>query len=167
LQSGAIMQGTEQRVMSKEDAIDDEIDSERSSRKPNPIDAHVGTRVRLRRMLLGMSQEKLGEHLGLTFQQVQKYEKGVNRIGASRLFDLSRVLGVPVQFFYDEAPSDLIESSLTPGFSERPAESYVVEFLSTREGLELNKAFVKIADPKVRRSVVELVRALGGDEGLD
>lgn len=153
--------------MSKEDAIDDEIDSERSSRKPNPIDAHVGTRVRLRRMLLGMSQEKLGEHLGLTFQQVQKYEKGVNRIGASRLFDLSRVLGVPVQFFYDEAPSDLIESSLTPGFSERPAESYVVEFLSTREGLELNKAFVKIADPKVRRSVVELVRALGGDEGLD
>lgn len=153
--------------MSKEDAIDDDVDSERSSRKPNPIDAHVGTRVRLRRMLLGMSQEKLGEHLGLTFQQVQKYEKGVNRIGASRLFDLSRVLGVPVQFFYDEAPSELIEASLTPGFSERPTESYVVEFLSTREGLELNKAFVRIADPKVRRSVVELVRALGGEDGLD
>ncbi|HEX2842217.1 helix-turn-helix transcriptional regulator [Hyphomicrobium sp.] len=153
--------------MSKEVTIDDDADTERGSRKPNPIDAHVGTRVRLRRMLLGMSQEKLGEHLGLTFQQVQKYEKGVNRIGASRLFDLSRVLGVPVQFFYDEAPADLMEAQLAPGFSERPTESYVVEFLSTREGLELNKAFVKIADPRVRRSVVELVRALGGDETAD
>jgi len=151
--------------MSKDD--DDDSDNERSSRKPNPIDAHVGTRVRLRRMLLGMSQEKLGEHLGLTFQQVQKYEKGVNRIGASRLFDLSRVLGVPVQFFYDEAPADLVDSALAPGFAERPTESYVIEFLSTREGLELNKAFVKITDPRVRRSVVELVRTLGGEEPID
>jgi len=151
--------------MSKDD--DDDSDNERSSRKPNPIDAHVGTRVRLRRMLLGMSQEKLGEHLGLTFQQVQKYEKGVNRIGASRLFDLSRVLGVPVQFFYDEAPADLVDSALAPGFAERPTESYVIEFLSTREGLELNKAFVKITDPRVRRSVVELVRSLGGEEPID
>lgn len=147
-----------------EQAGDEEGDNERGSRKPNPIDAHVGTRVRLRRMLLGMSQEKLGEHLGLTFQQVQKYEKGVNRIGASRLFDLSRVLGVPVQFFYDEAPTDIAEGIIAPGFAEQPAESYVVEFLSTREGLELNKAFVKISDPKVRRSVVELVRSLGGDD---
>lgn len=153
--------------MSKDEAIGEELDTERGSRKPNPIDAHVGTRVRLRRMLLGMSQEKLGEHLGLTFQQVQKYEKGVNRIGASRLFDLARVLGVPVQFFYDEAPADLTEASLAPGFAERPTESYVVEFLSTREGLELNKAFVKITDPRVRRSVVELVRALGGEESVD
>jgi transcriptional regulator with XRE-family HTH domain len=155
--------------MSKEEeAIDEEVDTERGSRKPNPIDAHVGTRVRLRRMLLGMSQEKLGEHLGLTFQQVQKYEKGVNRIGASRLFDLSRVLGVPVQFFYDEAPADLIDGSPSPGFAERPTESYVVEFLSTREGLELNKAFVKIADPHVRRAVVELVRSLAGaGDGAD
>lgn len=151
--------------MAKDDqAGDDESDVERSSRKPNPIDAHVGTRVRLRRMLLGMSQEKLGEHLGLTFQQVQKYEKGVNRIGASRLFDLARVLGVPVQFFYDEAPADVIDGALAPGFSEQPAESYVIEFLSTREGLELNKAFVRITDPKVRRSVVELVRSLGGED---
>ncbi len=152
--------------MPKEDAIEDDVETERGSRKPNPIDAHVGMRVRLRRMLLGMSQEKLGEHLGLTFQQVQKYEKGVNRIGASRLFDLSRVLGVPVQFFYDEAPSDLVEETLAPGFGERPTETYVIEFLSTREGLELNKAFVKIADARVRRSVVELVRALGGEDPL-
>lgn len=153
--------------MSKDDSIDDDVDSERSARKPNPIDAHVGTRVRLRRMLLGMSQEKLGEHLGLTFQQVQKYEKGVNRIGASRLFDLARVLGVPVQFFYDEAPAELSEASLAPGFAEKPAESYVIEFLSTREGMDLNKAFVQITDPRVRRAVVELVRALGGEEPLD
>ena len=142
----------------------DKDGGERNARRANPIDMHVGSRVRLRRMLLGMSQEKLGEHLGLTFQQVQKYEKGANRIGASRLFDLSRVLGVPVQFFYDEAPTDLAEAPLVPGFSERPTESYVIEFLSTREGLELNKAFVKITDPRVRRSVVELVRSLGGDD---
>src|ERR1041384_530661 len=83
-----------------------EVGGERESR-PSPIDVHVGTRIRLRRTLLGMSQERLGEALGLTFQQVQKYERGVNRVGASRLFDLSRVLGVPVQFFYDEAPADV------------------------------------------------------------
>jgi len=77
---------------------------EKGSRRANPIDIHVGSRVRFRRMLLGMSQEKLGEKLGLTFQQVQKYEKGINRIGASRLYDLAQVLGVPVQFFYEDAP---------------------------------------------------------------
>lgn len=147
-----------------EDAVEDHDAEERSSRRPNPIDAHVGSRVRLRRMLLGMSQEKLGEHLGLTFQQVQKYEKGVNRIGASRLFDLAHVLGVPVQFFYDDAPGGAAEQADAAGFAERPAESYVVEFLSGREGLELNKAFVRISDPRVRRSIVELVRALAGEE---
>jgi transcriptional regulator with XRE-family HTH domain len=115
-------------------------------------------------MLLGMSQEKLGEHLGLTFQQVQKYEKGVNRIGASRLFDLAHVLGVPVQFFYDDAPSAVGEAQPAPGLAERPAESYVVDFLSSREGLELNKAFVRITDARVRRALVELVRALAGGD---
>jgi transcriptional regulator with XRE-family HTH domain len=150
--------------MSKQNqVIDDDDRDDRSSRRPNPIDAHVGSRVRLRRMLLGMSQEKLGEHLGLTFQQVQKYEKGVNRIGASRLFDLSHVLGVPVQFFYDEAPISEAEATTPPGLYERPAESYVVDFLSSREGLELNKAFVRIEDPATRRSLIELVRAIAGD----
>jgi transcriptional regulator with XRE-family HTH domain len=147
-----------------EEALEDHDAEERSSRRPNPIDAHVGSRVRLRRMLLGMSQEKLGEHLGLTFQQVQKYEKGVNRIGASRLFDLAHVLGVPVQFFYDDVPTSGADSAASTGFADRPAESYVVEFLSGREGLELNKAFVRISDPRVRRSIVELVRALAGEE---
>ena len=140
----------------------------RNARRANLVDEHVGTRVRLRRMLLGMSQEKLGECLGLTFQQVQKYEKGVNRIGASRLFDLAQVLGVPVQFFYDELTANAAESTMATGFAERPAESYVVDFLSSRDGLDLNKAFVRITDPKVRRSVIDLVRSLaGGDEPGD
>jgi transcriptional regulator with XRE-family HTH domain len=129
------------------------------------MDVHVGTRVRLRRMLLGMSQEKLGEHLGLTFQQVQKYEKGVNRIGASRLFELAKVLGVPVQFFYDEAPAGThSHAELAVGFAEQPGESYVVEFLGSRDGLELNKAFARIKDPRVRRTIVDLVRSLAGEE---
>jgi transcriptional regulator with XRE-family HTH domain len=147
--------------MSRENAPDDEPDSEeRSSRRANPVDVHVGTRVRLRRMLLGMSQEKLGEHLGLTFQQIQKYEKGINRIGASRLFDLSKVLAVPVQFFYEELPVSAGDGA--SGFAEQP-ESYAVEFLTSREGLELNKAFARITDPRVRRSIVELIRSFAGE----
>lgn len=132
---------------------------EHNARRANAMDVHVGTRVRLRRMLLGMSQEKLGEQLGLTFQQVQKYEKGVNRIGAGRLHELGQVLGVPVNFFYDQAPGGMVEH----GFAEQPADSYVVDFLSSREGLELNKAFVRITDPRVRRSVLDLVRSLAGE----
>ncbi len=140
-------------------------DEDRGPRRPNPIDAHVGSRVRLRRMLLGMSQEKLGEQLGLTFQQIQKYEKGVNRIGASRLFDLAQILSVPVQFFYDQLPANGAANAPqgTQGFAERPEESYVIEFLGSREGLELNKAFARIQDPKVRRTIVDLVRSLAGD----
>jgi transcriptional regulator with XRE-family HTH domain len=141
---------------------------ERNARQANLIDEHVGSRVRLRRMLLGMSQEKLGESLGLTFQQVQKYEKGVNRIGASRLFDLAQVLGVPVQFFYDELTAHAADSGhANMGFAERPTESYVVDFLGSRDGLELNKAFVRVTDPKVRRAVIDLVRSLAGPDTVD
>lgn len=132
-------------------------DDERNARRANPIDVHVGSRVRLRRMLLGMSQEKLGEQLGLTFQQIQKYEKGVNRIGASRLFELARVLGVKVQFFYDELPG-------VPTGMVEPGEEYMPEVLATREGLELNKAFARITDARVRRSIVELVRSLASEQ---
>lgn len=138
-------------------------DQNRNARKPNPIDIHVGSRVRFRRMLLGMSQEKLGELLGLTFQQVQKYEKGINRIGASRLFEIANVLGVNVQFFYDDAP-DLSLAGGAPGFAESANTDYVGGFLKSREGIELNRAFARIADPKVRRSVVDLVRSLAEDE---
>jgi len=152
--------------MAQADALPEDDHEEKGSRRPNPVDIHVGGRVRFRRMLLGMSQEKLGERLGLTFQQVQKYEKGVNRIGASRLFDLSQVLQVPIQFFYEEAPGTLDQTSAEhgAGFADRSGESYIVEFLNTRDGLELNKAFVRIHDIKVRRSIVELVRSLAGDE---
>jgi transcriptional regulator with XRE-family HTH domain len=129
-----------------------------AGKKPNPVDQHVGSRVRLRRMLLGMSQERLGESMGLTFQQVQKYEKGVNRIGASRLFQISKILDVPVQFFFEEAPH--VGRGTTPGVAGADSEAFILEFLNSREGLELNRAFVKIADPKVRKSVVDLVRAL-------
>lgn len=126
-----------------------------SAKKPNPIDTHVGSRVRLRRMLIGMSQERLGEQMGLTFQQIQKYEKGVNRIGASRLLNLSQILDVPVQFFFDGAPIDGDEAT-----GAENGESFIYDFVNSREGLELNRAFVRIADPRVRRSVIDLVRSL-------
>ncbi|CFX27544.1 Uncharacterized HTH-type transcriptional regulator Smed_0045 [Candidatus Filomicrobium marinum] len=140
------------------------VEEERNARRANPIDVHVGARVRLRRMLLGMSQEKLGERLGLTFQQIQKYEKGVNRIGASRLFDMARVLGVPIQFFYDEVPNG--DSAEATGMADASAE-YVPDLITTREGFELNKAFARIPDARVRRAVVELVRSLANEESQD
>jgi transcriptional regulator with XRE-family HTH domain len=146
---------------------DGEDEDDKGSRRPNPIDIHVGSRVRFRRMLLGMSQEKLGEKLGLTFQQIQKYEKGINRIGASRLFDLAQVLGVPVQFFYEEAPASDTPPLLVDGFAEKPAGNSIVEFLRSRDGLELNKAFVRIPDAKARRAIVDLVRSLANDDHKD
>lgn len=138
---------------------------EKNSRRPNPIDIHVGGRVRMRRMLLGMSQEKLGELLGLTFQQIQKYEKGTNRIGASRLFELSRILAVPVQYFYDDAPMSDVTGQQN-GFAENgeTGTEYVVDFVGSREGIELNRAFLRISSAKVRRSIVDLVRSLADDE---
>ena len=132
-----------------------------NKKKPNPIDVHVGSRIRLRRTMLGMSQEKLGESLGITFQQIQKYEKGTNRVGASRLQNISSILNVPVSFFFEDAPG---EPSLDPsGFSEPSSSTYVVDFLSSSEGLQLNRAFVKISDPKVRKKIVDLVKTLSDD----
>lgn len=127
---------------------------------PNPIDVHVGSRVRLRRMLVSMSQEKLGDMLGLTFQQVQKYEKGANRIGASRLYQISQILGVPVQFFFEDVPG-AVENG-RPELSEDGAP-YVMDFVSSSEGLQLNRAFTKIDDPAVRKKLLELVKTLGPD----
>jgi transcriptional regulator with XRE-family HTH domain len=129
------------------------------------MDVHVGSRVRLRRMVIGMSQEKLGERMGLTFQQIQKYEKGTNRVGASRLFQLSQILDVPVQFFFEDAPVSVGArgAAMAAGFAESKTEAFLLDFLNSRDGLELNRAFVKITDPKVRKRVVELVRALSDD----
>ena len=130
--------------------------------KPNPIDVHVGSRVRLRRTLLGMSQEKLGDAIGLTFQQVQKYERGANRIGASRLFDLSRVLDVPVSFFFDDIatrPAGL-EPSETAGESEGEAGRLEADPMMRRETLELVRAYYRIPDSQIRRRLFDLTKAI-------
>ena len=133
---------------------------------PNPIDKHVGSRVRMRRILLGMSQEKLGEALNLTFQQVQKYEKGTNRIGASRLQQISKSLNVPPAYFFDGAPSFDDGAQVTQSAAAEHGSAYIVDFLSTTEGLHLNRAFVRIHDPKVRKRVIDLVTALAGDDDV-
>lgn len=132
---------------------------------PNPIDKHVGSRVRMRRMMLGMSQEKLGDALGLTFQQVQKYEKGTNRIGASRLQQISQILQVPVAFFFEGAP-DLppFGSGVVAGMTDAPSPTYVSDFLATSDGLALTKAFMRIEDAKLRRRIVDLVQQIAGEE---
>lgn len=128
---------------------------------PNPTDKHVGSRVRMRRMMLNMSQEKLGEALGLTFQQVQKYEKGTNRIGASRLQQISAILQVPVSFFFEGAPS---VGAPIQGMSEAPSPTYISDFLATSDGLALTKSFMRIKDPKLRRRIVDLVEQIAGEE---
>jgi transcriptional regulator with XRE-family HTH domain len=130
-------------------------------KQANPIDAQVGNRVRLRRMLVGMSQEKLGDLLGLTFQQVQKYEKGINRIGAGRLFHVAKILSVPIDYFYE----DVTDANSMPGFAEDSANPPVMEFLSTGDGLQLNLAFMRIKEAKVRKRVLDLVKSLADGEG--
>lgn len=130
---------------------------------PNPIDIHVGGRVRLRRTLLGMSQEKLGEMIGLTFQQVQKYERGANRIGASRLYDLSRVLDVPIQFFYEDMSSETAGQSprLRAGLSDASSEVLSeMDPMKRRETLELIRAYYRIKDETVRKGIYDLCRAM-------
>ena len=134
--------------------------------RPSPIDVHVGGRVRLRRTLMGMSQERLGEALGLTFQQVQKYERGVNRIGASRLFDLARVLDVPIGFFFDDMPDGV--GGTTGGLPRRTAgggfadaqDGFEDDTLHRRETLELVRAYYRITDPAVRKRVFDLIKSL-------
>ena len=138
--------------------------SEKES-KPSRIDVHVGLRIRLRRTLLGMSQERLGEALGLTFQQVQKYERGANRVGASRLFDLARVLDVPISYFFDDMPEPLAATYGSPsarralGFAEAQ-EGFGDDTMSRRETLELVRAYYRISEPAVRKRVFELIKSL-------
>ena len=127
------------------------------NKTPNPIDRHVGARLRMRRVTIGMSQSKLGEALDITFQQIQKYEKGSNRIGASRLQELARVLGVMPAFFFEGAPTSEVHAA---GFAEPDSNAYIADFLSTAEGLQLNRAFALIRDPKVRKRILDLVTSL-------
>jgi transcriptional regulator with XRE-family HTH domain len=128
-----------------------------AKKAPNPIDKHVGSRVRMRRMMLNMSQEKLGDALGLTFQQVQKYEKGTNRIGASRLQQISNILQVPVEFFFEGAPH---VAGASRGEGAAPSPAYVSDFLASSDGLALTKAFMLISDAKLRRRIVDLVEQI-------
>jgi transcriptional regulator with XRE-family HTH domain len=133
-----------------------------AKKAPNPTDKHVGARVRMRRMMLGMSQEKLGDALGLTFQQVQKYEKGANRIGASRLQQIAHILQVPVSFFFDGAPN--VPGHQPSGLAEAPSPAYVSDFLATSDGLALTKAFMGIKNAKLRRRIVDLVEQIAADD---
>lgn len=129
---------------------------------PNPIDIHVGARLRLRRTLLGLSQEKLGEAVGITFQQLQKYERGSNRISASRLYNLSQVLGVPVSYFFDDMPSP--DNATPEALAALPSETDEFESMARRETLELVRAYYRIEDPGVRKRTFDLLKALGGDK---
>ena len=133
-----------------------------SARGPNPIDIHVGSRIRLRRQLMKMSQEKLGDELGVTFQQVQKYERGANRVGASRLYRLSRVLEVPVQFFFE----GLNDQTAITAMADNDQTPIVYDFIQSSDGVSLAESFSRIKDSKVRRRVLELVRTLANEQEL-
>jgi transcriptional regulator with XRE-family HTH domain len=137
---------------------DDLVDT----RLPNPVDLHVGARIRLRRRMQGVSQEKLADALGLTFQQVQKYERGANRVSASKLYEIASALRSPVSYFFDGLADPAAEESMAARPSE---ESTVHGFLMTAEGLELAKLFPRVTRGPVRRRVLDLLRAIVGDEG--
>jgi transcriptional regulator with XRE-family HTH domain len=130
-------------------------------KRPHPIDIHVGGRVRLRRTMLGMSQDKLADSLGLTFQQIQKYEKGVNRIGASRMYEIANVLEVPIQYFYE----DFGAGGRAAGFAEGDDGAFM-QLINSPEGIQLCRHFADIKDPKIRKRVIDLVRSIseGGEE---
>ena len=131
-----------------------------ASKTPDPIDKYVGSRIRMRRIMLGMSQEKLGDALGLTFQQIQKYEKGTNRVGASRLQQIADVLQVHVSFMFEGAPG----GAASGGMGEAASPAYVSDFLATSDGLALTKAFTRLKDAKLRRSIVDLVEQIAARE---
>jgi len=168
------MSGQLDDALARLQASDPSPDKGDRESRPSPIDVHVGGRIRLRRTLLGMSQERLGEALGLTFQQVQKYERGVNRVGASRLFDLSRVLDVPISFFFDDMPEPLSQPGTGPGGSlsgrrtlgfadQQEAFGTADDSMNRRETQELVRAYYRIPDAAVRKSVFDLIKRLTPD----
>ena len=124
---------------------------------------HVGSRLRTRRIVVGMSQEKLGDQLGLTFQQVQKYEKGLNRIGASRLYAISRILGTSIQYFFEDLPSDIKDGGDPASKPVTEEENQMARFVNSPEGVQLNLAFSRIQDSATRRRLTELVRTLAAE----
>ena len=139
------------------------MEKKHGPRSTNPVDVHVGTRVRLRRQVLKMSQEKLGDQLGVTFQQVQKYERGANRIGASRLWKISDVLNVPINFFFD----GLADQMTSGEFAENDQTPIVYDFINSSDGVALAKAVSQIKSKAVRRQILELARSLANDSSRD
>jgi len=139
----------------------------RSTRRANPVDQAVGNRVKMRRLMLDMSQEQLGALLGITFQQVQKYEKGSNRVSASRLWQLADVLQVAVGYFFEDVPQLMGGAVAVPGMAEGGSEPYVVELLSTKEGIELVKAFGRITEAKQRKAILDFVKNMAPEEPKD
>lgn len=129
--------------------------------KPTWIDVHVGQRVRQRRTLLGYSQERLAEALNLTFQQVQKYERGANRVGAGRLYELSKALDVPVTYFFEDLPEAPEGSASGPAMQEAAQRQYDADPMAQRETLLLVRAYYNIGDPAIRRRLLDLIRAMG------
>lgn len=134
------------------------------AKSPNPIDVHVGSRVRLRRTMAKISQSELGDALGVTFQQVQKYEKGTNRIGASRMQKIAETLNVPVSFFFEDPPGYPAKTDPS-GMEESGSANFVMDFLSSTEGIELNRAFVRIPNQAIRRRIIDMVRTLANETG--
>ncbi|OPB31096.1 helix-turn-helix domain-containing protein [Bartonella sp. AR 15-3] len=130
----------------------------KTRKKPDPIDIYVGARIRLRRNILGLTQEKLGEKLGITFQQIQKYEKGTNRVGASRLQAIAEIMDVPVSYFFDKG----IAIQSIDGFTE--SDNNFIDFCSSSEGIQLMRAFTNISDAKVRRKIIDLAKALSEED---
>lgn len=135
-----------------------------SVKSPDPVDRHVGSRIRMRRIMMAMSQQKLGDALGLTFQQVQKYEKGTNRVSASRLQQIAETLQVTVSFLFEGAPGAAL---MADGFGEAPSPTYAVDFLATNDGLALARAFTRITDAKLRRSIVEMVEQIAARDATE
>ena len=133
------------------------------NKTPSGIDRIVGQRLRWRRRELKLTQEQLGEKLGLTFQQVQKYEKGLNRIGASRLYAISRILGTSIQYFFEDLPSDIAEGGDPASKPVSSEESQMTRFVNSPEGVQLNLAFSRIQDSATRRRLTELVRTLAAE----
>ncbi len=133
---------------------------------PHPVDIHVGKRLRLRRTILGLSQEAIGNAIGVTFQQVQKYERGVNRMGSSRLYEFSKILSVPVSYFFDEMEKSATTAVPASGVSEDSPE-FEHEKMSSRETLEMMRAYYRISEPRIRKRIFELVKALAEDKAVE
>jgi len=132
-----------------------------TKKTPNPIDVNVGARVRLKRTMIGLSQEKLGDSLGVSFQQVQKYEKGTNRISASKMHEIAEILQEPVSFFFKDSPGS---TSQQTGFAEAENSEYIADLLSSPDDVKLFRAFNKIKDPKIRKNIIDMVRSFADGE---